>query len=75
MHHYNFPPYSVGEASFLRGASRRDIGHGALAERALEPVLPTAEGFPYALRVVSEVMSSNGSTSVASACGSLREVG
>ena len=66
MHHYNFPPYSVGEATSMRGPGRREIGHGALAERALLPVLPTAEEFPYAIRVVSEVVSSNGSTSMAS---------
>ncbi|MGB3306622.1 MAG: polyribonucleotide nucleotidyltransferase [Thermomicrobiales bacterium] len=70
IHHYNFPPYSVGEARPLRGASRRDIGHGALAERALIPVLPSEEEFPYTLRLVSEVVSSNGSTSMASVCGS-----
>ncbi|CAN5794970.1 polyribonucleotide nucleotidyltransferase [soil metagenome] len=70
MHHYNFPPYSVGEARFMRGPSRRDIGHGALAERALVPVLPKQEDFPYVLRVVSEVVSSNGSSSMASVCGS-----
>ncbi|MBN1889540.1 MAG: polyribonucleotide nucleotidyltransferase, partial [Thermoflexales bacterium] len=70
MHHYNFPPYSVGETRMLRGASRREIGHGALAERALLPVLPSQEQFPYTIRVVSEVMSSNGSTSMASVCGS-----
>ncbi|MCC7363456.1 MAG: polyribonucleotide nucleotidyltransferase [Dehalococcoidia bacterium] len=70
MHHYNFPPYSVGEVRPMRGAGRREIGHGALAERALEPVIPTQDDFPYALRVVSEVMSSNGSTSMASVCGS-----
>jgi len=70
IHHYNFPPYSVGEARQLRGASRRDIGHGALAERALVPVLPTVEEFPYMMRLVSEVVSSNGSTSMASVCGS-----
>ncbi len=70
MHHYNFPPYSVGEVRPMRGAGRREIGHGALAERALEPVIPTEEDFPYALRLVSEVMSSNGSTSMASVCGS-----
>ncbi|MGI8925734.1 MAG: polyribonucleotide nucleotidyltransferase, partial [Tepidiformaceae bacterium] len=70
MHHYNFPPFSVGEARPMRGAGRREIGHGALAERALEPVLPDEDTFPYALRVVSEVMSSNGSTSMASVCGS-----
>ena len=70
LHHYNFPPYSVGEARFMRGPSRRDIGHGALAERALEAVLPDQEEFPYVVRVVSEVVSSNGSTSMASVCGS-----
>ena len=70
MHHYNFPPFSVGEARFLRGSSRREIGHGALAERALEPVIPSEETFPYALRVVSEALSSNGSTSMGSVCGS-----
>ena len=70
MHHYNFPPYSVGEARPMRGPSRRDIGHGALAERSLEPVIPSEADFPYALRLVSEVMSSNGSTSMASVCGS-----
>jgi polyribonucleotide nucleotidyltransferase len=70
MHHYNFPPYSVGETRFLRGPGRREIGHGALAERALEPVIPSEEEFPYAIRLVSEVLSSNGSTSQASVCGS-----
>ncbi|MGH2769159.1 MAG: polyribonucleotide nucleotidyltransferase, partial [Actinomycetota bacterium] len=70
MHHYNFPPFSTGEAGFLRGPKRREIGHGALAERALLPVIPNAEEFPYALRVVSEVLASNGSTSMASVCGS-----
>ncbi|WP_207707272.1 polyribonucleotide nucleotidyltransferase [Crassaminicella thermophila] len=70
MHHYNFPPYSVGEARFLRGPGRREIGHGALAERALEPVIPSEEEFPYTIRLVSEVLSSNGSTSQASVCGS-----
>jgi polyribonucleotide nucleotidyltransferase len=70
MHHYNFPPYSTGETRFLRGASRREIGHGALAERALVPVLPSEEEFPYTIRLVSEVLSSNGSTSMASVCGS-----
>lgn len=70
MHHYNFPPYSVGEARPMRSPGRREIGHGALAERALIPVLPSAEEFPYAIRVVSEVLSSNGSTSQASVCGS-----
>ncbi|AFS78559.1 polyribonucleotide nucleotidyltransferase Pnp [Gottschalkia acidurici 9a] len=70
MHHYNFPPYSVGEARFLRGPGRREIGHGALAERALEPVIPTVDKFPYTIRLVSEVLSSNGSSSQASVCGS-----
>ncbi len=70
MHHYNDAPYTYGEAGFMRGPSRRAIGHGALAERALEPVLPAAEDFPYAVRVVSEVMGSNGSSSMASTCGS-----
>lgn len=70
MHHYNFPPYSTGEAKPMRSPGRREIGHGALAERALEPVLPTEEEFPYAIRTVSEVISSNGSTSQASVCGS-----
>jgi polyribonucleotide nucleotidyltransferase len=70
MHHYNFPPYSVGETRPLRGSSRREVGHGALAERALVPVLPSEEEFPYTLRLVSEVLSSNGSTSMASVCGS-----
>ena len=70
MHHYNFPPYSVGEAGRMRSPGRREIGHGALAERAIVPVLPTEEDFPYAIRVVSEVLSSNGSTSMGSTCGS-----
>jgi polyribonucleotide nucleotidyltransferase len=70
MHHYNFPAYSVGEARPSRGPGRREIGHGALAERALIPVLPTKDSFPYAIRLVSEVLSSNGSTSQASVCGS-----
>ena len=70
MHHYNFPAYSVGEASPSRGPGRREIGHGALAERALEPVIPSKEEFPYAIRLVSEVLSSNGSTSQGSVCGS-----
>lgn len=70
MHHYNFPSYSVGETKPSRGPGRREIGHGALAERALEPVIPSVEEFPYALRLVSEVLSSNGSTSQASICGS-----
>ncbi|MCG8485159.1 MAG: polyribonucleotide nucleotidyltransferase [Clostridia bacterium] len=70
MHHYNFPPYSVGEARFMRGPGRREIGHGALAERALVPVIPDEKEFPYTIRLVSEVLSSNGSTSQASVCGS-----
>jgi polyribonucleotide nucleotidyltransferase len=70
IHHYNFPPFSVGEVRRLRGASRRDIGHGALAERALKAVLPDVDEFPYTMRLVSEVMSSNGSSSMASVCGS-----
>jgi len=69
-HHYNFPPYSVGEVRFMRGASRREIGHGALAEKAVEPVLPDEERFPYTIRVVSEVTESNASSSMASTCGS-----
>ncbi|MCH9054391.1 polyribonucleotide nucleotidyltransferase [Synechococcus sp. PCC 6716] len=70
LHHYNFPPYSVGEVRPLRSPGRREIGHGALAERALEPVLPPKDQFPYVIRVVSEVLSSDGSTSMASVCGS-----
>jgi len=70
IHHYNFPSYSVGETKPSRGPGRREVGHGALAERALEPVIPTEEEFPYAIRLVSEVLSSNGSTSQASVCGS-----
>ena len=70
MHHYNFPPYSTGEVGRVGGPSRRAIGHGALAERALAPVIPPREEFPYTLRLVSEVLSSNGSTSMASVCGS-----
>ncbi|MGL4731651.1 MAG: polyribonucleotide nucleotidyltransferase [Clostridium sp.] len=70
MHHYNFPAYSVGEVRPLRGPGRREIGHGALAERALEPLIPSIEDFPYTIRLVSEVLSSNGSTSQASVCGS-----
>ena len=70
MHHYNMPPYSTGEARPLRSPGRREIGHGALAERALEPMIPSPEEFPYAIRVVSEAISSNGSTSQASICGS-----
>lgn len=70
MHHYNFPSYSVGETRPSRGPGRREIGHGALAERALEPVIPSVDAFPYTIRLVSEVLSSNGSTSQASVCGS-----
>ena len=70
LHHYNFPAYSVGETKPMRSPGRREVGHGALAERALLPVLPSAEDFPYVLRVVSEVLSSNGSTSMGSVCGS-----
>jgi polyribonucleotide nucleotidyltransferase len=70
LHHYNFPPYSVGETRPMRSPGRREIGHGALAERALVPVLPSKESFPYVLRVVSECLSSNGSTSMGSVCGS-----
>jgi polyribonucleotide nucleotidyltransferase len=70
MHHYNFPPFSTGEAKPLRGSSRREIGHGALAERALMPVIPPESEFPYTLRLVSEALSSNGSTSMGSVCGS-----
>ncbi|MBD5100050.1 MAG: polyribonucleotide nucleotidyltransferase [Clostridiales bacterium] len=70
IHHYNMPPYSTGEAKPLKSPGRREIGHGALAERALEPMLPSVEAFPYAIRTVSEVISSNGSTSQASVCGS-----
>ncbi|KEH89518.1 MULTISPECIES: polyribonucleotide nucleotidyltransferase [Clostridium] len=70
MHHYNFPSYSVGEVRPLRGPNRREIGHGALAEKAIEPLIPSEQEFPYAIRVVSEVLSSNGSTSQASVCGS-----
>jgi polyribonucleotide nucleotidyltransferase len=70
LHHYNFPPYSVGETGFMRGPKRRDIGHGALAERALLPMLPDDKGFPYTIRLVSEILESNGSSSMASVCGS-----
>src|SRR4051794_38270890 len=69
-HHYNFPPFSVGEAGFMRGPKRRDIGHGALAERALVPMIPSIEEFPYTIRVVSDILESNGSSSMASVCGS-----
>jgi polyribonucleotide nucleotidyltransferase len=70
MHHYNFPPYSVGETGFMRGPKRRDIGHGALAQRALEPMIPSLEDFPYTIRIVSETLESNGSSSMGSVCGS-----
>ena len=70
FHHYNFPPFSVGEAGFMRGPKRRDIGHGALAERALVPMVPSQEDFPYTIRVVSDILESNGSSSMASVCGS-----
>src|ERR671925_240573 len=70
FHHYNFPPFSVGEAGFMRGPKRRDIGHGALAERALVPMIPDQEHFPYTIRVVSDILESNGSSSMASVCGS-----
>jgi polyribonucleotide nucleotidyltransferase len=70
FHHYNFPPFSVGEAGFMRGPKRRDIGHGALAERALVPMIPSLEDFPYTIRVVSDIFESNGSSSMASVCGS-----
>ncbi len=70
MHHYNFPPYSVGEAGFFRGPGRREVGHGALAERALAPLIPEKEDFPYVIRLVSEVLSSNGSSSMGSVCAS-----
>jgi polyribonucleotide nucleotidyltransferase len=70
MHHYNFPPYSVGETGFMRGPKRRDIGHGALAQRALEAVIPPADQFPYTIRIVSETLESNGSSSMGSVCGS-----
>jgi polyribonucleotide nucleotidyltransferase len=70
MHHYNFPPYSVGETGMMRGPKRRDIGHGALAQRSLEPVIPSADEFPYTIRIVSETLESNGSSSMGSVCGS-----
>src|SRR4029450_9546548 len=70
MHHYNFPPFSVGETGFMRGPKRRDIGHGALAQRALQAVIPSAEDFPYTIRLVSETLESNGSSSMGSVCGS-----
>lgn len=71
IHHYNFPPYSVGEIKPMRGPGRREIGHGALAERALTPIIPKEEEFPYTMRIVSEILSSNGSSSMASVCGSI----
>ena len=70
MHHYNFPPFSVGEVKPMRGPGRRDIGHGALVEKALTVVAPDKENFPYTIRIVSEVLSSNGSSSMASTCAS-----
>src|SRR4051812_5034699 len=70
MHHYNFPPYSVGETGFMRGPKRRDIGHGALAQRALQAMIPSTDEFPYTIRIVSETLESNGSSSMASVCGS-----
>lgn len=70
LHHYNFPPYSVGEVKPMRGPGRREIGHGALAERALRPLIPSTDEFPYTIRIVSEILSSNGSSSMASVCGS-----
>src|SRR5207247_3854887 len=69
MLHYNFPPFSVGEVAFLRGAGRREIGHGALAERSISAVLPAEEKWPYAMRVVSDILESNGSSSMATVCG------
>ena len=69
MLHYNFPPFSVGEVGFMRGAGRREIGHGALAERALTPLVPDADKFPYTMRVVSDTLESNGSSSQAAVCG------
>src|SRR5947208_14058643 len=70
MHHYNFPPDPVGETGFMRGPKRRDIGHGALAQRALEPMIPPLDEFPYTIRIVSETLESNGSSSMGSVCGS-----
>src|SRR5436309_12389363 len=69
MLHYNFPPFSTGEVKFLRGPSRREIGHGALAERAIAPVLPAEDELPYTIRIVSEILESNGSSSMATVCG------
>ena len=71
MLHYNFPPFSVGEVQFLRGPGRREVGHGALAERSIVPLLPSEEDFPYTLRVVSDILESNGSSSMASVCGGI----
>jgi len=70
FHHYNFPPFSVGDAKAIRGTGRREIGHGRLAEKALEPMLPSKESFPYTIRVVSDCLGSGGSTSMGSVCGS-----
>ncbi len=70
LHHYNFPPYSVGETGFMRGPKRRDIGHGALGQRSLQPILPSVEDFPYTVRIVSETLESNGSSSMGGVCGS-----
>src|SRR5207245_11251901 len=69
FHHYNFPPFSVGEAGFMRGPKRRDIGHGALAERALVPMIPSIEDFTYTIPVVSDILESNGSSQMACVCG------
>ena len=69
MLHYNFPPFSVGEARPLRSPGRREVGHGALAERALRPIIPNKEQFPYTLRIVSDILESNGSSSMATVCG------
>ena len=71
MLHYNFPPFSVGEVRFLRGPGRREIGHGVLAERAVTPMLPSEEKFPYTVRVVSDILESNGSSSMATVCGAI----
>ena len=71
MLHYNFPPFSVGEVKFLRGPGRREIGHGALAERSILPVMPGEEAFPYTVRVVSDILESNGSSSMATVCGGI----
>ncbi|MDA8325131.1 MAG: polyribonucleotide nucleotidyltransferase, partial [Nitrospiraceae bacterium] len=71
MLHYNFPPFSVGEVKFLRGPGRREIGHGALAERAIKPMVPAKEEFPYTIRIVSDILESNGSSSMATVCASV----